>query len=589
MPTKQQISIRRARELRKYGERMRLENSLVLTGIENARRISSRIKDVRNLLGCSDSEWRDWHWQIDNRIRTVSNLEKIIDLTEDERKAFRRISGKFRWAISPYYASLIDPTDRNCPIRMQSVPSIEELLDSEQTLDPMGEGSTSPIPGIVRRYPDRLIINVTNQCPMFCRHCQRRRRIGQRDLHTSDSKMLEAIEYIRASPEVRDVLITGGDPLMLEDDHLHWILEQIDEIPTVEIKRIGTRCPVTLPYRITPDFCRMLSKHHPIFVNTQFNHPREITRDAARACDKLSRSGIPLGNQTVLLAGVNNHIVVQRKLNQSLLKIRIRPYYLFHCKTVKGISHFRTSVDAGIEIIENLRGHTSGLAVPHFVVNAPGGLGKVSLSPNYVVSSGKGYIIIRTWEMKTIRYENPTRKYVVKLPSIEYDGSGMTGNKPFDDIAENLERPPEGVIDDIHSNAELWRKYVASVNHVDIDYNLESLRTLDGLIDEGIGVAIRPDRPISQEDLSIITITMGAYVGEAMVRSLGYEWVLERDAGCLIRAITDGSVINVFDRVNLRLTKGMGQSLYNYAKRIEKERERKVKRKKNDHRGEHRR
>jgi glutamate 2,3-aminomutase len=579
MPTKQQISIRRARELRKYGERMRLENSLVLTGIESAGRISSRIKDVRNLMGCSDSEWRDWHWQIDNRICTVSKLEKIIELTEDEKKAFRRISGKFRWAISPYYASLIDPTDRNCPIRMQSVPSIEELLDSEQTMDPMGEGTTSPIPGIVRRYPDRLIINVTNQCPMFCRHCQRRRRIGQRDLHTSDSKILEAIEYIRDSPEVRDVLITGGDPLMLDDDHLHWILEQIDDIPTVEMKRIGTRCPVTLPYRITPDLCRMLSKHHPLFVNTQFNHPREITRDAAKACDRLSRAGIPLGNQTVLLAGVNNHIVVQRKLNQSLLRIRVRPYYLFHCKTVKGISHFRTSVDAGIEIIENLRGHTSGIAIPHFVVNAPGGLGKVALSPNYVVSSGKGYIIIRTWEMKTIRYENPTRKYVVKLPSMEYDDSGKVIEPTFKDDAEDLEKPPEGVLDDIHSNADLWRKYVASVNHVDLGYDVESLKALDGLIEDGIGVAIRPDRPISQEDLSTITITMGAYVGETIVRSMGYEWVLDKDGGCLIRAIANGSVINVYDKVSIRLTKGMRQSLYSIIRRIEKEADKNRKRK----------
>jgi lysine 2,3-aminomutase len=579
MPTKQQISIRRARELGKYGERMRLENSLVLTGIENARRISSRIKNVRNLMGCSDSEWRDWRWQIDNRICTVSKLEKIIELTEDEKKAFRRISGKFRWAISPYYASLIDPADRNCPIRMQGVPSIEELLDSEQTLDPMGEGSTSPIPGIVRRYPDRLIINVTNQCPMFCRHCQRRRRIGQRDLHTSDSKILEAIEYIKGSPEVRDVLITGGDPLMLEDDHLHWILEQIDDIPTVEIKRIGTRCPVTLPYRITPDLRRMLSKHHPLFVNTQFNHPREITRDAAKACNMLSKAGIPLGNQTVLLAGVNNHIVVQRKLNQSLLRIRVRPYYLFHCKTVKGISHFRTSVDAGIEIIENLRGHTSGIAIPHFVVNAPGGLGKVALSPNYVVSSGKGYIIIRTWEMKTVKYENPTRKYVVKLPSIEYDDSMKTIETTFIDDAKDLETPPDGVLDDIHSNAELWRKYVASVNRVELNYDLESLRALDGLIEDGIGVAIRPDRPISQEDLSTITITMGAYVGETIVRSMGFEWVLEKDAGCLIRRIADGSVINVFDRVSIRLTKGMKQSLDNMIRRIEKETEKKRERK----------
>jgi lysine 2,3-aminomutase len=419
MVSKKKISMRRAQELREYGERMRKENSLVLSGLELSKTIASRIAGIRELMGASRTEWTDWRWQLEHRVTTVSRLSRIIEITDEERREFQRIGRKFRWGISPYYASLIDPSDRYCPIRAQSVPSIEEILDEEPTIDPMGEATTSPVPAVVRRYPDRLIINVTNQCPMFCRHCQRRRRIGQRDVHTSDAKLEEAIEYVRQSPEVRDVLLTGGDALMLEDDRLHWILSQLDEIPTVQIKRIGTRSPVTLPYRITPELCKMLSKHHPLFVNTQFNHPREITKESAKACDMLSRAGIPLGNQAVLLAGVNNHIAVQRKLCQTLLQIRVRPYYLFHCKAVKGISHFRTSVDAGIEIIENLRGHTSGLAIPHFVVNAPGGLGKVAVSPNYIVSSGKGYIIIRTWEMKTVRYENPIRKRVVKLPMLE--------------------------------------------------------------------------------------------------------------------------------------------------------------------------
>jgi glutamate 2,3-aminomutase len=580
MSSRKKISMRRSAELKRYGERMRLENSLVLTGVENANRISSRIREIKSIIGCSDSEWRDWKWHIDNRIDTVSRLQKIIELTDDEKNAFRRLSGKFRWAISPYYASLIDPDDRNCPIRMQSVPSIEELLDSEQTTDPMGEGTTSPAPGITRRYPDRLIINVTNQCPMFCRHCQRRRRIGQRDLHTSDSKILEALEYIRSSPEIRDVLITGGDPLMLDDDHLNWLLAEIDDIHTVEIKRIGTRCPVTLPYRITPELCKMLSKHHPLFVNTQFNHPREITKDSAKACDRLTRSGIQMGNQAVLLAGVNNHVVVQRKLNQSLLRIRVRPYYLFHCKTVKGISHFRTSIDAGIEIIENLRGHTSGLAVPHFVVNAPGGLGKVALSPNYVVSSGKGYVIIRTWEMKTVRYENPIRKYVVKLPEIEDDAKGKIRSVPFTADKNSVEALPEKVIDDIQSNAELWRKYIASVSHTDLDYDLESLRRLDELIDEGIGVAIQPGKPISQEDLSTLTVTMGAFVGEVLVRALNCEWVIDRDAGCLIHIVENGVFVNVYERVVKRLKGGKKQSLYGLVTQIEREIQRKKREKK---------
>ena len=395
---------------------MRYQNSYVPSGIEISKAIDSRMASLREMMGASKKEWNDWCWQIDNRIDTISRLGKIIDVNDEEKKAFEKIGKKFRWGISPYFAGLIDPSDRYCPIRAQSVPSIDELLDEEATVDPMGEATTSPVQAIIRRYPDRLIINVTNQCPMFCRHCQRRRLIGQRDIHTSDAKLQEAVDYIRESPEVRDILITGGDALMLDDDRLHWLLSQLDEIPTVEIKRLGSRSPVTLPYRITSQLCKMLSKHHPLYLNVQFNHPREITKESAKACDFLTRAGIQLGNQSVLLAGVNNHVVVQRKLCQTLLRIRVKPYYLFHCKKVKGISHFRTSVESGIEIIENLRGHTSGLAIPHFVVNAPEGLGKVALSPNYIVSSGKGYIIIRTWEMKTIRYINPTRKRAVKLP-----------------------------------------------------------------------------------------------------------------------------------------------------------------------------
>lgn len=416
MAQKRKISIRRARELKDQGEKMLRDNSLILSGIEMAKRIERRMEEIRSILGATKREWRDWNWHIENRINKLSLLSEIIELSEDEKRDLNRVGKQFRWGISPYYAGLIDPKDPDCPIRLQSVPCVNEILDKEVTLDPMSEDETSPAPSVVRRYPDRLIFNVTNQCSMFCRHCQRKRKIGQRDLHTSDKLIQQAIDYVRENREIRDVLITGGDALMLDDERLDWILGQLDDIPSIEIKRIGSRSPVTLPYRITKSLCNMLSKHHPLFVNMQFNHPKEVTVESASACDLLSKAGIPLGNQAVLLAGINNNVIVQRKLNQTLLKIRVRPYYLFHCKQVKGISHFRTSVDAGIEILENLRGPTSGLAIPHFIVNAPGGLGKVVLSPDYIVSRGKDYVIIRTWEMKTVKYDNHPSARLVKLP-----------------------------------------------------------------------------------------------------------------------------------------------------------------------------
>lgn len=408
MVSKRELSVRRALELKKYGDQMLEENALVPSGLEMTKTIQARISHIRSVMGASLKDWNDWCWQIENRISNVTMLNKIMKLSNNEKKTFIRVGEEFRWATSPYFASLIDTKNPNCPIRAQCLPAIEELMDTNTSLDPMGEETTSPVPAIVRRYPDRLIINVTNECPSYCRHCQRRRRIGQKDHHTSDARIQEALDYIRDNPEIRDVLITGGDALMLDDDRLDWLLGQLDEISTVEIKRIGSRTISTLPYRITPALVKMLSKHHPLFINTQVNHPIEITREMAKATDLLTRVGIPLGNQAVLLAGVNDSVMVQRKLNQTLLKVRIRPYYLFHCKAVRGISHFRTSVDVGIEIMENLRGHTSGLAIPYYVVNSPGGLGKTPIAPDYIISRGKDHIVLRTWEWKAVEYKNPS-------------------------------------------------------------------------------------------------------------------------------------------------------------------------------------
>lgn len=409
MPSKRDRSIRRARELNRIGERMRYENSLIPSGIEMEKEIADRMEKMRSELGASHSDWMAWEWHLENRISDPFTLSQILEISDEECDDIQRVGKSHRWAISPYYASLIESNNPECPIRKQSVPMIDELLDDDSPIDPMEEKLTSPVSCVTQRYPDRLIVNVTNQCAVFCRHCQRRRLIGHRDVHTSDRQIMEAIEYIRENPSIRDVLITGGDALLLDDDHLDWILGQLDEIKTVEIKRLGTRVPVTLSYRITPQLCEMLSRHGPIYLNTQFNHPREITREAAVACERLSGAGIPLGNQSVLLSGVNDNHSIQRKLCQTLLRIRVKPYYLFHCKNVRGISHFRTSVDLGVEIVENLRGYTSGLAVPNFVINSPGGLGKVVLTPNYIMSRGEDFVILRTWEMKTKRYDYPRR------------------------------------------------------------------------------------------------------------------------------------------------------------------------------------
>ncbi|ADG82661.1 glutamate 2,3-aminomutase [Thermincola potens] len=403
---KRQVALERAAELK-----LRIEDYLVArdhieTGFDQWPRIEKRKARILQVLNGTEADWNDWKWHMKNRIRDVEVLAQIIDLTDKEIEDIKKVGQKFRWAISPYYASLMSERDPSCPVRLQAIPSILELLDQSGKDDPMGEEFTSPAPCITRRYPDRLIINVTNQCAMYCRHCQRRRNIGEVDRNKPRSEIKAAIEYIRANPEIRDVLITGGDALLLSNSELDWILTQLDSIPHVEIKRIGTRTLVSMPQRITPQLCEILEKHPPLYINTQFNHPKEITPAVAEACDKLIKAGAVLGNQAVLLNGINNNVHVMKKLNHELLKVRIRPYYIFHAKTVTGTSHFITKVEEGIKIMEKLRGYTSGLAVPTYIINAPKGYGKTPMLPEYLISSGEDEIVIRTWEKKVISYPN---------------------------------------------------------------------------------------------------------------------------------------------------------------------------------------
>lgn len=354
----------------------------------------------------TQSDWEDWRWQMRHRINDVETLQAIFPLSEERKDEIAHVGKTYRWAVSPYYLSLMNFDNPDDPVLLQGLPQRDELLDQEGEEDPMGEAITSPAPCITRRYPDRLIINVTNICGMYCRHCQRRRNIGETDQHHSKEDLKAALDYIRANPEIRDVLVTGGDALLLSDSTLDWLLGELHSIPHVEIKRLGTRVPVTLPMRITDELIRILAKYPPIYINTQFNHAKEVTMDAKKAADKLVSAGVILGNQAVLLKGINNDPDVMKKMNQELLKIRVRPYYIFHAKNVKGTRHFIPSIHEGLKVMEGLRGFTSGLAVPTYIINAPKGGGKTPLLPQYLLSLDEHKAVLRTWEGKIVHYEN---------------------------------------------------------------------------------------------------------------------------------------------------------------------------------------
>lgn len=403
---KTMCALNRAEELKSKIEDYTKIKDTITIGLSDTieAKIQEKKQKLLSLLKGTEADWNDWQWHIRNRIEDVDLLCQIVELDDSEITSIKKVQEKFRWGISPYYASLMDDNKLN-PVRLQSIPTILEL-DQHGSIDPMGEEFTNPAGAITRRYPDRLIINVTNLCSSFCRHCQRRRNIGTIDTHKAKEVLQESIDYIRNNPEIRDVLITGGDALMLSDDTLDWLLGEIYNIPTVDYIRLGTRTLVNLPQRITENLLNILKKYSPIYINTHFNHPLEITKEAKEACDKLSNIGIPLGNQAVLLNGINNDKFVMRLLNQQLLKCRVRPYYIFHAKSVVGTTHFNTSIDDGIEIMEYLRGYTSGMAIPTYIVNAPNGDGKTPILPQYIISRGKNYVKIRTWEGKIYDYPN---------------------------------------------------------------------------------------------------------------------------------------------------------------------------------------
>ncbi len=353
-------------------------------------------------------EWNDWKWQVKNRITSVDQLKQVINLTPEEEEGIHECLKTLRMAITPYYATLMDPDDPNCPVRKQAVPTSMELhIAKSDMVDPLHEDTDSPAEGLTHRYPDRVLLLVTDQCSMYCRHCTRRRKAGVTDKAMPRDQIDKAIDYIRNTPRVRDVLISGGDGLLISDEMLEYVIKNLREIPHVEIIRIGSRTPVVMPQRITPELVNMLKKYHPIWLNTHFNHPKEVTPESTRACEMLADAGIPLGNQSVLLKGVNDCPFIMKKLVQDLLKIRIRPYYIYQCDLSRGISHFRTSIGKGIEIIEHLRGHTSGLAVPTFVVDAPGGGGKIPVMPQYLISRSDRKVILRNYEGVISVYEEP--------------------------------------------------------------------------------------------------------------------------------------------------------------------------------------
>ena len=356
----------------------------------------------------TDEQWNDWKWQVKNRIETLDQLKKYIKLTPEEEEGVRKTLSTLRMAITPYYLSLIDPDDPYCPIRRQAIPTAAETFQApEDLLDPLHEDEDSPTPGLTHRYPDRVLMLITDMCSMYCRHCTRRRFAGQKDAESPNDRIEKCIEYVEKTPVVRDVLLSGGDALMVSDAKLEYIIKRLRAIPHVEIIRIGSRTPVVCPQRITDDLCNMLKKYHPIWLNTHFNHPNEVTPESAAACARLADAGIPLGNQSVLLRGVNDCVHVMKHLVHELVKMRVRPYYIYQCDLSMGLEHFRTPVSKGIEIIEGLRGHTSGFAVPTFVVDAPGGGGKTPVMPQYVISQSPGKVVLRNFEGVITTYTEP--------------------------------------------------------------------------------------------------------------------------------------------------------------------------------------
>jgi len=365
------------------------------------------IVDIKSIA--TDEQWNDWHWQLKNRITDAATLRKYIELLPEEEAVFADEGFSFRMAITPYYLSLIDHANPMDPVRLQSIPRIQESYVSLSDMsDPLHEDGDAPIPGMTHRYPDRVLLLLTDQCAMYCRHCTRRRKAGEHDAPMPKENVDRAIEYIREHKEVRDVVLSGGDPLTLGDERLDEILSKLSKIDHLDIVRLGTRTPVVLPMRFTPSLMAVLKKYPFVWLNTHYNHPQEISETAMKALATIAETGLPMGNQSVLLKGINDHVDVMKALVHKLVRNRVRPYYIYQCDLSEGIGHFRTPIAKGIEIIESLRGHTSGLCVPTYVVDAPGGGGKIPVMPNYIISQMPGRVILRNYEGFITSYTEPS-------------------------------------------------------------------------------------------------------------------------------------------------------------------------------------
>ncbi len=368
--------------------------------------IAKRIRPESNI-----SNWKDWKWQLKHSVKTIEKFELLsgIQFPEEDKKLMKETLDRFPLSVTPYYLSLIDTDNyKNDPVFKQAFANINELTVLKTDMeDPLSEDTDSPVEGITHRYPDRVLFHVSNICSMYCRHCTRKRKVGDVDSIPSKEQLLTGIEYIKNTPQVRDVLLSGGDPFMLSDSYLDWLLSEITAIPHVEVVRIGTRMPVVLPYRITNGLIEVLKKYQPLWINTHFNHPREITASSREALAKLADAGFPLGNQSVLLADVNDCPRIMKKLVHKLVQNRVRPYYLYQCDLSEGLAHFRTPVGKGIEIMESLIGHTSGFAVPTYVIDAPGGGGKIPVMPNYIISWSTNKVVLRNYEGIITTYTEP--------------------------------------------------------------------------------------------------------------------------------------------------------------------------------------
>ncbi len=379
------------------------------------------INEITFFTKSSRENWNDWKWQFRNRITTVEKLSSVIPLSAQEKTQLKLVTAKYPLSVTPYYLSLINVYDADDPVKKQAIPCFEEIsLGGVGFEDPLAERRDSVVPGLVHRYPDRVLMVLTDICPMFCRHCTRKREWHNGGWVRTQAEIKAMLDYIRKHKNVRDVILSGGDPLTLSTQRLEDVISKLRQIDHVEIIRIGTRFPVVLPHRIDNELCDMLAKYGPIWLNTQFNHPNEITSESATACDRLLRAGIPVNNQSVLLRGINDNVQTQIKLCNGLLKIKVRPYYLFQCDEVQGTEHLRTPVETGIKILDGMRGHTSGLAIPTFVIDLPDGGGKVPLQPNYVLTQTKEELVLRNYQGRFVWYRNPRGKTAPE-PPIEPD------------------------------------------------------------------------------------------------------------------------------------------------------------------------